>query len=223
MPSHFSLNHFFLLPSQIYQRARTDSQNAARSVGAGSPRGNDLYRAGPRHSQKHTHGHHHRRETGHRHARKKAFNPFRQADEDKVLAKISHNRRRWSHVFPKGEIEFKRHAGPIWKSLTSPAVLPLSVDYFPSRSEIDQYFQFNIYNVTLIDFENTHYSTHAELLMEMVRQRITQDYQLVPPSYIDETIYRGKPLVGHGKCLVFVFCLGKERRNVRYLTYFYHS
>lgn len=36
--------------------------------------------------------------------RKKAFNPFRQSDEDEVLAKRSHNRRRWSHVFPAGEV-----------------------------------------------------------------------------------------------------------------------
>jgi hypothetical protein len=59
---------------------------------------------------------------------KKAFNPFRQQDEDEVLAKKSHNRRRWSHVFPLGEVEFKRHAGPNWKSLSSPAILPLFVD-----------------------------------------------------------------------------------------------
>jgi Vacuolar membrane-associated protein Iml1 len=59
---------------------------------------------------------------------KKAFNPFRQEDEEEVLAKKSHNRRRWSHVFPLGEVEFKRHAGPNWKSLSSPAILPLFVD-----------------------------------------------------------------------------------------------
>jgi hypothetical protein len=35
---------------------------------------------------------------------KQAFNPFRQSDEDEVLAKRSHNRRRWSHVFPAGEV-----------------------------------------------------------------------------------------------------------------------
>jgi len=121
------------------------------------------------------------------------------------LAKRSHNRRRWSHVFPAGEIEFKRHAGPIWKSLISPAILPLSVDYFPSRQEIDQFFQFNIYNVTLSDFENTPYSTHADLLMEMVRQRLSQDYQLVPPSCVDETIRRPKPMIGHGRFLAFCF------------------
>jgi hypothetical protein len=63
-----------------------------------------------------------------RNRQKKAFNPFRQQDEDEVLAKKSHNRRRWSHVFPLGEVEFKRHAGPNWKSLSSPAILPLFVD-----------------------------------------------------------------------------------------------
>ena len=137
------------------------------------------------------------------------FNPFRQEDEDKVLAKRSHNRRRWSHVFPQGEIEFKRHSGPIWKSLTSPAILPLSVDFFPSRQEIDQFFQFNIYNVTLSDFENTPYSTHADLLMEMVRQRLSQDYQLVPPSCVDQTIRRPKPVIDHGKLAAGYFCQKK--------------
>ena len=50
------------------------------------------------------------------------LNPFRQEDEDEVLAKRTHNRRRWSHVFPLGEDEFKRHAGPNWKSLCQPAI-----------------------------------------------------------------------------------------------------
>jgi len=50
-----------------------------------------------------------RRRGGAASRRKKAFNPFRQQDEDEVLAKKSHNRRRWSHVFPLGEVEFKRH------------------------------------------------------------------------------------------------------------------
>jgi hypothetical protein len=50
------------------------------------------------------------------------LNPFRQEDEEEVLAKRTHNRRRWSHVFPLGEDEFKRHAGPNWKSLCQPAI-----------------------------------------------------------------------------------------------------
>jgi len=173
-------------------------------AGSGSPRGSSLYQ---NNTAKRNERQAPRLSSTHRHSHKKAFNPFRQADEDRVLAKRSHNRRRWSHVFPKGEIEFKRHAGPNWKSLTSPAILPISVDYFPSRQEIDQYFQFNIYNVTLSDFDNTPYETHADLLMEMVRQRITQDYQLVPPSCVDETIRRARTLGGgNGKLLCGDWC-----------------
>jgi hypothetical protein len=126
--------------------------------------------------------------------RKKAFNPFRQSDEDEVLAKRSHNRRRWSHVFPVGEVEFKRHAGPNWNSLTSPAILPLSVDYFPSSQELrdESTFQFSPYTVTLGGLDKKHYSSHAELLMEMVRQRLTQDFQVVTAAAVEESENRAE-------------------------------
>jgi len=121
--------------------------------------------------------------------RKKAFNPFRQRDEDEVLAKRSHNRRRWSHVYPEGEVEFKRHAGPIWNSLTSPAILPLAVDHFPTPQELrdENTFQFSFYQVTLGGNENNHYEKHADLLKEMVRQRVTQDFQIVTDDAIIES------------------------------------
>lgn len=126
--------------------------------------------------------------------RKKAFNPFRQSDEDEVLAKRSHNRRRWSHVFPVGEVEFKRHSGPNWNSLTSPAILPLSVDYFPSSQELrdESTFQFSPYTVTLGGLDKKHYSSHAELLMEMVRQRLTQDFQVVTAAAVEESENRAE-------------------------------
>lgn len=132
---------------------------------------------------------------------KKVCNPFRQSDEDEVLAKRSHNRRRWSHVFPAGEVEFKRHAGPIWNSLTSPAILPLSVDYFPSPQEFEDQntFQFNYYQVTLGGIDNKHYASHAELLMEMVRQRVTQDFQIVTEAAIAESTRRSSDLQRDGK------------------------
>lgn len=118
--------------------------------------------------------------------KKSVVNPFRQQDEDDELAKKSHNRRRWSHVFPRGELEFKRHAGPMWKSLCQPAILPLTIDYFPSPQELEdvEAYQFTPYQLTLQGMEHTHYESHRELLMEMVRQRITQDFQVVPPSVL---------------------------------------
>jgi len=114
-----------------------------------------------------------------------------------VLAKKSHNRRRWSHVFPLGEIEFKKHAGPSWKSLNIPAILPLSLDYFPSQQEVDHNFTFSIYNVTLSEFDNSpfsSFSSNKDVLMEMVRQRLIQDYQLVPQSHVNASNFRRETL-----------------------------
>jgi DEP domain-containing protein 5 len=97
-------------------------------------------------------------------------------------------------VFPLGEIEFKRHAGPNWRSLSAPAILPLFIDYFPSQEEIDKNFTFSIYNVTLSEFERKNYSSNVDLLMEMVRQRITQDFQLVSEDNVNASNYRPETL-----------------------------
>ncbi|KAL7564154.1 hypothetical protein ACA910_021129 [Epithemia clementina (nom. ined.)] len=127
--------------------------------------------------------------------RRKPINPFRQQDEDEVLAQKSHNSRRWSHVFPQGEIEFKRMSGPNWKSLAAPATLPLSIDYFPPQRERELNFTFSIYNVTLSEFERNNFSSNKELLLEMVRQRITQDYQIVPSYLVDDRDEASRSLV----------------------------
>lgn len=52
-----------------------------------------------------------------------------------LLNSRTHNRRRWTHVFPPGETEFHTMdtmPGPIWNSLCQPALLPLSIDFVPS-------------------------------------------------------------------------------------------
>lgn len=113
--------------------------------------------------------------------KKSVFNPFRQQEWEEVLAKKTHNRRRWSHVFPRGEIEFKRYAGPNWKSLCQPAILPLTIDFHPSPQELcDQSrFYFNPYSISLTAIEDSVYTSHSQLLQEMVLQRITQVYLFI--------------------------------------------
>lgn len=51
-------------------------------------------------------------------------------------------------------------------------------------------FRTNQYSINVSDFENLNYSSTKFLLMEMVRQRITQDYQVVPRSNVNESNYR---------------------------------
>jgi len=114
------------------------------------------------------------------------LNPFRQSDEEQVLAERTHNSRRWSHVFPQGEIEFKRHPGPNWNSLTQPAILPITIDFHPPQQELNDpsKYQFKYYEVMLDAMDLSNYGSHAELLMEMVRQRLVQDFQLVPSNIL---------------------------------------
>jgi len=128
--------------------------------------------------------------------RKKAFNPFRQRDEEAVLALKSHNRRRWSHVFSAGEIEFRRRTGPNWKSLTAPAILPLTVGYFPTKKEIDHAFSTSFHSVAAGDGDPPLFSSGKELFLELVRQRLTQDYQLVPRNHVDHQTV-ASILLGH--------------------------
>ncbi|CAN0428012.1 unnamed protein product, partial [Ectocarpus sp. 12 AP-2014] len=48
----------------------------------------------------------------------------------------THNRRRWSHVFSRGETEFQTTdtmPGPIYRSLCQPVLLPTSIDYVPTQ------------------------------------------------------------------------------------------
>eukprot|EP00551_Chaetoceros_affinis_P006665 CAMPEP_0203671262 /NCGR_PEP_ID=MMETSP0090-20130426/7095_1 /ASSEMBLY_ACC=CAM_ASM_001088 /TAXON_ID=426623 /ORGANISM="Chaetoceros affinis, Strain CCMP159" /LENGTH=1430 /DNA_ID=CAMNT_0050536291 /DNA_START=64 /DNA_END=4353 /DNA_ORIENTATION=+ len=115
------------------------------------------------------------------------LNPFKQEDEDEVLAKRNYNSRRWSHVFPQGETEFKRHAGPNFKSLCQPAILPVEIDVFPSKEELDVRYNNRFHAVNLAAIEKTFYKSHTDLLMEMVRQRLVQDYQLVLPDVYTES------------------------------------
>ena len=66
--------------------------------------------------------------------RKYSVNPFRRDTGADVLDLRTHNRRRWSHVFPSGQNSsvLSNYYGLNWKSLTQPAILPLFTDYIPS-------------------------------------------------------------------------------------------
>ncbi|RLN15080.1 hypothetical protein BBJ28_00011296 [Nothophytophthora sp. Chile5] len=134
-----------------------------------------------------------------------AVNPFRYSS--RATQNLSNDRRRWSHLFPvvshgttphrstsadvgrnsdaqDGEPVYR---GPNWTSLTSPAVLPLTTDYFPAPKELHQRYTEAFYTLTLpsamgqtatVDCVPS-YRSHDELLIEMICQRLARDFQLV--------------------------------------------
>ena len=70
------------------------------------------------------------------------------------------------------------------QKLCQPAILPIVIDVYPTQEEFNEKYTFTFYDLNLAAMDITYYKTHADLLMEMVRQRLTQDFQLVPQSVI---------------------------------------
>lgn len=152
--------------------------------------------------------------------RRKIINPFRREDEAQILQQQTHNRRRWSHVFPPGEVEFKLTPGPNWKSLCQPAILPLTTDYLPSPEQLRKDYTEALYALTLPDMDdptiiNKTYKSHKELLQEMVCQRFMQDFQLVekPQVLLQKTL--GKK-INPDKTILYILSMGHRIHALSY-------
>ena len=108
------------------------------------------------------------------------FNPFKKASEP---PKFSYNRSRWVNVFSDGTLDST--PGTInWKSLTKPAILPLTTNYFPSPQELNSASLFVQYPNTLsiVSDDNNFQNNLDSLLQELLSQRLTQDFQLAVPN-----------------------------------------
>ncbi|GAB9476289.1 Dep domain-containing protein, partial [Globisporangium polare] len=129
-------------------------------------------------------------------------NPFKYPTDtlETTSQRLTSDRRRWSHLFPvlttiqqhqasAGNPEIHQHGGvkpihlgPNWKSLTSPAILPLTTDYYPSAKDLHTSYTESFYTLTLPSTMSEtvpKYNDHDELLIEMVCQRLASDFQLV--------------------------------------------
>ena len=103
-------------------------------------------------------------------------NPFRKEDGSGFLKTRTHNRRRWSHIFPAGKLEMVGYYGLNWKSLSQPAILPSSTDFLVPLSELKDEDKFEIQgNYSLImDPTECAFDAPENLLTEMICQRLAQ-------------------------------------------------
>ncbi|KAB5532668.1 hypothetical protein GE09DRAFT_373293 [Coniochaeta sp. 2T2.1] len=85
---------------------------------------------------------------------------------------------RWQHVFPRpSEMRVMK-----WKSLCAPAAVPLTTEYFPTKSQVDAEFNRQPYIVSEnIDDDDLQEEpkTREELLRELVGLRFSQGFQVV--------------------------------------------
>lgn len=80
---------------------------------------------------------------------------------------------RWSNVFPPG---VKRKSVK-WRSLKSPAALPLSTEIFPDPEDFSKNYTFQIYDVAL-DPEKEDYMSPGDLIEEMIALRLHIGFQV---------------------------------------------
>ncbi|KAL8815808.1 MAG: hypothetical protein Q9223_005097 [Gallowayella weberi] len=93
---------------------------------------------------------------------------------------------RWQHIFPK-----KLRASKIkWKSLCSPAAVPLTTEVFPSAKELATGFESSTYNVNFPPDDELleHPRSRSWLIREMMAFRFSQGFQVVVGSRLAESL-----------------------------------
>lgn len=84
---------------------------------------------------------------------------------------------RWQHVFPRmSEMRVMK-----WKSLCSPAAVPLTTEFFPTKAQFESEYQRQPYNISQeTDDELTEQPrSRDELLRELISLRFCQGFQIV--------------------------------------------
>ncbi|KXH31859.1 domain found in Dishevelled [Colletotrichum simmondsii] len=98
-------------------------------------------------------------------------NPDRNKVDDTVLYS------RWQHVFPRtSEMKVMK-----WKALCCPAAVPLTTEYFPSKSQFDTEYQRQPYVIAqnADDELNEEPKSREEFLRELISLRFSQGFQVV--------------------------------------------
>jgi hypothetical protein len=119
------------------------------------------------------------------------LNPFHIEEGKAFIETRTHNRRRWAHAFSSQivEVNIATRYELNYNSLCQPAILPLSTDYFPSIEDIkNNYYTFCDYHLVLDPASP--YRSPETLLVEMINQRLAQDYQLLENELVDLRQYK---------------------------------
>lgn len=90
--------------------------------------------------------------------------------------------RRWQHVFPRP----LRTRSMKWKSLCSPASVPLTTEYFPTKYQLDTEYQQKPYNIAqnAEDELNEVPKAREDFLRELIGLRLSQGFQIVVGSAV---------------------------------------
>ncbi|KAI0871569.1 vacuolar membrane-associated protein iml-1 [Hypoxylon argillaceum] len=116
---------------------------------------------------------------------------------------------RWQHVFPvPSEMKVMK-----WKSLSRPAAVPLTTEYFPSQYQFNAEYQRQPYNIAqeLDDEVGEEQPSRAEFLQELVSARFAHGFQVITGSSVAKAfdqkavriadIFSIDKTIGDGTCI----------------------
>ena len=110
--------------------------------------------------------------------------------------KETHNKRRWAHLFDssiRGEHGLNI---PNWQSLTKPAFLPLTSDYYPNLQMLQEEYQIYDYQIQL---HNKHdIIAHQQLIANMITQRLAMDFQYIVDNINIDQDRKNLKSIGNG-------------------------
>lgn len=106
------------------------------------------------------------------------------ADKDLNIS----NYGKWQFVYPK---KVKRRSVK-WRSLRSPASLPLMTSIFPSWDQFRTNYRFQIYDATLYQ-DQSEYSSTSELMHEMIAIRLAMGFQIISKDRAKKVEANSKP------------------------------
>lgn len=98
---------------------------------------------------------------------------------------------RWQYVYPH---KIKRRTVK-WRSLISPAALPLLSSNFPSLLQLRQKYSVQNYDA-ILKTDTSEYQSTTELVMEMVAIRISMGFQIISVkevSFAERVLFNGSP------------------------------
>ncbi|KAL3657316.1 hypothetical protein V7S43_017824 [Phytophthora oleae] len=129
-----------------------------------------------------------------------------------MLKQLTSNQRRWSQVRPYEDQQYKIAQNVLkWKSLCFPALLPLASDFMPAPKELQAHYTESFYSVMLPERDEQNgvtFRDYRELVLEMVAQRLSQDFQLISAEDSSE--------VGEKDGTVFRLSMGHRIHEIVY-------
>ena len=99
---------------------------------------------------------------------------------------IGNQFRRWQHVFPRPlQVSTVK-----WKSLCSPAAVPLTTEYFPTAEQLATEYQESFYKISQDEEEalNEAPRSREKLFKELIAIRLSQGYQIVVGQSVAEAL-----------------------------------